>query len=325
MMTLEQRARSAAAAVHASTAAYVPRSGPADFARRQARQRAGLVAAAGLAVFAALIAGTWLTGPTIDEVAGSPEPTIPDIEQPSDPPPVSIVPGPIDEAPPPIEKPPVEETPQLPPEPDPGTPALPPITEPSPTTLPPETTTTVPPDTTPPALAITSPEEGAVFDHKTIRFRGTTEPGAKVTAGTYKAEVDDQGNWSIVLILFEGRNRARFKATDAAGNESTASITVYFEKPKEEPPPGVDFTAHATYGSCSFDPPYDVYYGTAQPETKVTITSEYGGGNVYADAEGRWELKVYFPEAPPEVVFLVTVKDALGNKKTFEFVSLVGV
>ena len=68
-----------------------------------------------------------------------------------------------------------------------------------------------------------------------------------------------------------------------------------------------------------------MYYGTADPGTKVTITSEYGGGTVSANDDGHWEKKVFFPEAPTEVVFLVTVKDHTGQKKKFEFVSLVGV
>ena len=333
MMTLEQRARSAADAVHASTSAYVPRSGVADVARRRARRRAGLVAAAGIAVFVALLAGTWMVGPSIDdEVAEPPAPTVPDIEEPIvEPPPAPIVPGPREEPqnesvdPSPADEPVAPPTEQVD-EPDGGVVALPPVTEPPPsvTAAPPETVPTVPADTTPPRLTITSPEDGHVSDSKTIRFTGTTEPGAVVTAGRFEADVDDKGNWSIVLVLNDGGNRARFTATDAAGNETTVGITVYFEEPKEEPPPpDWVFTAHATYGSCSFDPPYDVYHGTAKPGTKVLITSEFGGGHVYADDGGHWELKVFFPEAPYNVGFLVKVRDEFGNQKSFEFVSLV--
>lgn len=327
MMTLEQRAQQAAQAVHAVSAAYEPRSGVADVARRQLRRRAAGAAVAGMAVFAVLVVGTWFAGAPDNEVAEPPPPTIPTIEEPA---PVPVIPAPI------IETPPIDDAPRPvePPDPPSEDPLLdagvlagaPPVTEAPPTTTSPApvTTVTLAVDTTPPALAITSPNDGERFDTKTIRFKGTTEPGASVTAGRYEADVDEEGNWSIVLVLFEGGNRALFRATDAAGNETTMRITVYYDKPIEEPPPGVDFTAHATYGSCSFDPPYDVYYGTADPGTKVTITSEYGGGTVYANDDGHWEKKVFFPEAPTEVVFLVTVKDHTGQKKKFEFVSLVG-
>ncbi len=96
------------------------------------------------------------------------------------------------------------------------------------------------------------------------------------------------------------------------------------EPPEEEPPPpeeGVEFTAFATFGSCELNPPYDVYYGTSDPGTKVTITSEYGSGSVNADAEGNWEKKVIFSAAQYGETFVVTVKDHTGKKKSFEFVS----
>jgi len=335
MMTLDQRARQAAESVHETTAAYYPRGGVADVARRQVRRRAAGVAMAGLAVFAALVAGTWFAGTPEEEVAESPTPSIPAIDGPAPENPVTpLPPTPGDEVTPATRAPIPDETPTpLPGDSgqDPGTVALPPVTEPPVTTAPPVTrppapATTVLVDTAPPVLAITFPQPGETLDRKTIRFTGTTEPGSTVTAGKYEADVDGEGNWSIVLVLSEGGNRALFRATDAAGNEATEGITVYYEKPVEDPPPppSVEFTAHATYGSCSFDPPYDVYYGTADPESKITILSEFGGGTTHADAEGNWELKVYFPEAPSGVPFRVTVKDQSGTAKKFEFVSLVG-
>lgn len=325
MMTLDERARSAAEAVHRSTSAYIPRAGVADLVRRRTLRRAALVGAAGLAVFAALFVATWLAEPTIDDAA---EPTVRTAPEPAieDPPPAPVVDPTLDQVPPVVaDAQETEDEPDLDADPDGGVLAAPSTTMPPPTTSAPElTTTTAAPDTTPPLLVITAPEDGQVLDSKTVRFRGKTEPGAIVTAGKYVADVDDAGNWSIVLVLRVGGNRAAFTATDAAGNEATAGITVYYEEPKEEPPPpDVAFTAHATYGSCSFDPPYDVYYGTTQPGARVTITSEYGGGQVDANAEGQWELKVFFPEAPYGVVFAVKVKDELGNSKIFEFVSLV--
>ena len=85
-----------------------------------------------------------------------------------------------------------------------------------------------------------------------------------------------------------------------------------------------EFAAFSQFGSCSETPPYDVYYGTADPGTKVTITSEYGSGTAYADGEGNWEEQVFFPEAPYGQVFAVTLKDHTGKKKVFEFVSWAG-
>jgi hypothetical protein len=125
-----------------------------------------------------------------------------------------------------------------------------------------------------------------------------------------------------VLIVKKGWNTARFTATDAAGNQTSKTIEVFYEgeQPKETAP----LVANFKYGSCEFDPPYDVYYGTAEPGALIKVTSESGSGQVEVGGDGHWELKVFFPEAPYAKTFLVTIKDGLGGVKTFEFTSFAG-
>ena len=191
-----------------------------------------------------------------------------------------------------------------------------------------EVPTTEPADTAPPALAITSPADGDRLKEAAVTFSGTTEPGATVAAGPYEASVADDGSWSIVLMLNKGGNRASFTATDAAGNIAEASIVIYYDKPSEtpKPPPGEwAYTAHATYGECALIPPYDEYYGTAAPGTKILITSDFGSGSTVANAAGEWWVKVEFPSAPYGKVFSVRVKNETTYEKFFfEFVSLAG-
>jgi hypothetical protein len=190
--------------------------------------------------------------------------------------------------------------------------------------------TTVGQDTEPPLLEITSPENGAELEEKTITFAGVTEPAARVFAGKYEADVDSAGNWHIVLVLSEGSNVARFVARDPAGNESEASVTVYYVVPTTTTTTETtttttekelaEFTANATFGSCSETPSYDVYYGTGEPGSLVQITSEYGSGSVEVGENGEWEKKVFFETAPPDEPFVVRVSDEFGRQKEFEFV-----
>lgn len=85
--------------------------------------------------------------------------------------------------------------------------------------------TTAPEDVEPPVLVVTSPADDAVVSTRTLRFEGRTEPGAVVTAwDRWIAEIDADGNWSIVLVLEPGGNAARIQATDASGN--TTEVTV---------------------------------------------------------------------------------------------------
>ncbi len=88
--------------------------------------------------------------------------------------------------------------------------------------------------------------------------------------------------------------------------------------PPAPPADAVGFSASAAFGSCSEDPPYDVYSGTASPGTTVTISSAFGGGSAQADEHGHWEAKVVFSGAPLNETFSVTVSSAQGSD-TFSF------
>ncbi len=214
----------------------------------------------------------------------------------------------------------------------PTTTATPPtsVTSTTATTAPSTTTTTL--DLLPPMLAVTAPADGSVLTEKVVRFEGITEPGATVKAGPYEADVDAEGNWSLVLVLSPGDNLARFTAVDAAGNEAEATVTVRYEppapettttttKPAEDPAP---FVANYTWGTCPLVPPYDEYYGTGEPGTKVVVTSAYGEGSTMVGEDGTWYVKVFFPEAPLDEPFSVILEDTLGRKAVFEFTYVSG-
>jgi hypothetical protein len=309
MTMLDARARRAAQAVQDSTSGYIPPAPIPVLARTSAMWR-GLgysLAGAGAVALFALVAFFTIPGPEA-EVTEPTSPTVPATTVATTLPPTTLPEAPVV----PIEEPAVSDT----------TPE--PAAEPT-TTVP--ATTTLPADTVPPGISITSPADGTHFETNLVTFVGTTEPGANVIAGgRYAAAVDAAGVWSIELVLAPGANGATFVATDTAGNQSVAKLVVHLDVPKEpppeeKPPPAVEFTANQTYGSCEENPPYDVFYGTAQPNTPVSISSAYGGGTVKADAEGHWELKVIFGEAPFEKTFEVKVKDHTGAKKVFPFTS----
>jgi len=224
-----------------------------------------------------------------------------------------------------------EPAPEAPQPTTPTTSPTPPVSLIEPVRTPTVVTTTVPPsttwsaDTTPPLLEITSPPNGAEVHEPEVTFLGTTEPGAVVTAGENAADVAADGSWSITLILAKGTNQVGFTARDAAGNVARAAITLRYviveattttTKPVEIAP----FEANATYFVCTLTPPYDVYYGKGKPSSTVYVQSEYGSGSVVVNAEGTWELQTFFPEAPPNQPFLVSVYDNLGREKAFEFV-----
>ncbi len=193
-------------------------------------------------------------------------------------------------------------------------------------------------DTTPPEIEILFPTDGQVFETDRVAFEGKAEPGARVFAGDWEADVSDDGAWRIVLVLQPGSNVATITAIDEAGNEGKDRVQVFFETGKEDPPAEPpkedppkddkpphedekekDFTAHQLYGSCGEEVPYDVFYGTGTPGTTVSVTSAYGNGSTTVNEHGEWELTVEFPNAPLGEKFVVTVTSSEGHAKEFKF------
>ncbi|MDH3307322.1 MAG: hypothetical protein OEO77_07390 [Acidimicrobiia bacterium] len=310
-MTLEQRARAAADGIHAAISeAELSSQVPGTFTHRSLAMN---FVSFGTAFVAVAIVGLLAVGFRGAGTVETTEPTVPG----------TIVTG-------------VEDPAVLPPrEPAPAITTVPEVAPPAS-----PTTTMVFADVTPPALQILQPLDGATFTDRVLRFEGTTEPGAMVMAGRYAAEVDAGGRWAIVLILSEGSNRATFIATDGAGNVAESSVTVTYEPvveqppaeppkteppPKDDPPPPeqeIEFTAHQVYGSCSESPPFDEFYGTAAPGSRIVVFGAYGEADAVADAQGKWSVRVVFAGAPYGEAFVVTVKNTkTGATRMFEFVS----
>lgn len=185
------------------------------------------------------------------------------------------------------------------------------------------------PDTTPPGFEILSPANGTHFDNKVVTFEGYVEPGSTVTRGQFSAQVDGE-HWRIALVLSPGKNIVGFVATDAAGNKADDSVTLYYDPPKAEEedekedggqdePGFVEFSANQKYGSCGENPPYDVFFGTATPGTKIWIESPYGGTSIKANGDGQWSAKVTFWEAPVGKTFEVVIESSEGDRKVFAF------
>ena len=210
-----------------------------------------------------------------------------------------------------------------------------------------EETTTTTLDKTAPEIVVLHPIDGQVFERKEVVFEGETEPGARVFAGDYEADVSETGAWRIVLHLYPGENNVKFKAVDGSGNVGTDTVTVVYkvpqkpkaEEPKKEEPPKDEepkdeepkeepqeweFSAKQLFGECAENPPYDVFHGTGKPGSLIFIESEYGSGVAEVGEKGGWEVKVVFESAPAGKVFPVYVMDEFGHKKVFEFIHTEG-
>ena len=178
-----------------------------------------------------------------------------------------------------------------------------------------------------PKLKLISPESGAFVEDSYVLFSGFAEPGATVVAGPFSAVANDDGVWSLGLIVSGGKNVVTFSTTNEDGVGLTASVTIYFESKEgthDEKPDGYEkpayegFQAWQKYGTCSEPVPYDVFKGRATPGTLVTVSSPYGGGKTEANDDGYWHIEVEFPEAPFGEPFTVVVTNG-EVEKAFTF------
>jgi hypothetical protein len=183
-----------------------------------------------------------------------------------------------------------------------------------------------------PAFTITHPADGSQVKTKVVAFGGTYDDGTTVHRGKYTAS-QQEGEWKMELVLSPGDNRVAFKGINGEGDYVVQSVTVYYDAPaketddeKEEKPHDekVAFVAHQKYGSCGEEVPYDVFYGSAKPGTKITASSEYGSNSTTANGDGKWEMKVTFPEAPSGKTFTVKIKASTGEYKKFSFTNTGG-
>ncbi len=197
-------------------------------------------------------------------------------------------------------------------------------------------------------LTIVSPFDGEEVSDESVTFSGTVAPGSRVfarTADLAEAEVDAEGNWSIRLLVQAPATNARFFAEDTAGNQSSdVSVTVIYtppspdatfvpDPPEDDPsegpsdddqsasegiPPTVAFTASQEFGSGSREEAFDIYSGTATPDDRIRVGSDYGQGGERADVAGEWSIRVPFRQAPLGEPFTVTVTN-LETGESFEF------
>jgi hypothetical protein len=195
-----------------------------------------------------------------------------------------------------------------------------------------------------PAFTITNPADGSHVKSKVVAFGGTYDDGTTVHRGKYVAS-QHEGEWGMELVLSPGLNRVAFKGITSAGEYVVATVNVYYDAPEkdvateeskgeshdkkeetkdESEHENVAFMAYQKYGSCGEEVPYDVFYGSAKPGTKISAISEYGSNSTTANDDGQWEMKVIFPEAPSGKTFNVKIKASTGESKTFSFTNTGG-
>ena len=88
-------------------------------------------------------------------------------------------------------------------------------------------------DDFPPYLVITQPENRQIVKQKQVVVAGEVEPGAVLEYQHKKLAVGADGHFSVKVRLHQGLNKLRFKAVDAAGNDTLVSHYLDYQPRKK--------------------------------------------------------------------------------------------
>jgi hypothetical protein len=87
-------------------------------------------------------------------------------------------------------------------------------------------------DNTPPKITIISPKDGDVVNRAAVDIKGKTQARATLigrnadNGASFSASADADGSFTLSVGLTDGTNAITITATDPAGNQSTASLSV---------------------------------------------------------------------------------------------------
>jgi hypothetical protein len=153
-------------------------------------------------------------------------------------------------------------------------------------------------------VSITAPADGAeILEGESVLVSGTFAGDVMVYVNGVPAALEGS-QWSAVVPLDAGWNLIQAKAYVGDVKVAIDAIEVHLGEIIVVP-----FTVTQVYGSCSENPPYETFHGTATPNGKVWIQSPYGEKAVWADASGHWEATIYFEGVPSGKTFEISVKD----------------
>ena len=148
------------------------------------------------------------------------------------------------------------------------------------------------------------------------KYYGTAPAGTEIAVasdyGSGSTKANDHGEWLVWVEFPNAPDGVHFDVVveSSNGDRKVFDMVAYHKVVVTE------FSANQKLGSNADN--WDRFWGTGQPGTKITASSEFGGASTEVGTHGEWELKVHF-ESEPGTTFAVTISDTSGHSKVFEF------
>ncbi|GAJ17309.1 unnamed protein product, partial [marine sediment metagenome] len=86
------------------------------------------------------------------------------------------------------------------------------------------------------SLTVTEPTDESIINADKVEVIGITTPGAVVSVNGELAEVDEEGNFAMMVVLEEGPNIIEVIASDLEGNQESHTLVIIYVPSPETPP-----------------------------------------------------------------------------------------
>jgi len=77
-------------------------------------------------------------------------------------------------------------------------------------------------------LTVPEPTDNSIFNADKVEVMGRTTPGAIVSVNGELADVDEEGNFTMMVVLEEGPNIIEVIASDLEGNEESRTLVIIY-------------------------------------------------------------------------------------------------
>jgi flagellar hook assembly protein FlgD len=154
----------------------------------------------------------------------------------------------------------------------------------------------------PPDIVVLNPPDGLWINERMLSVQGTVPPEIRVRVNQTEAEVDEEGNFNVDIVLDEGENIVRIEAIDAVENVSVEERRVYLHTQ----PPALSLTT--VRDGMTVREPSLLAVGRTAPQANVWLN----GRELVVDSQGGFQGLVELIEG--ENVVRVEAIDRAGNK-----------
>ena len=158
-------------------------------------------------------------------------------------------------------------------------------------------------DTIPPQIVLTTPEDGAVLNQKSVVVTGKVDAGSTVKINGNVAQVDGLGNFALGIEIVDNPQLINITAIDEAGNSAQKTVSVSLDTVS----PPLSISKPAMFQQISKLP--IVVEGTTEKGATITVN----GNIAIVNETGGFSFSI--TSAPDSSLFNIEVvaKDAAGN------------